>query len=113
MADFGLLIDYEYCCVCHTCEVACQREHGLDTDVWGIHVHQEGPWPIPGTKRYQYDCIPVPTELCDLCADRTSKGKLPTCVKHCQTGCMEYGRVEDLAKKLARKGKQVLFVPQQ
>ena len=51
--------------------------------------------------------------MCDLCAERTAKGKKPTCVKHCQAFCMEYGPVEELAQKMATaKTKQVLFVPQ-
>ena len=45
----------------------------------------------------------VPTDQCDLCADRVEKGKLPTCVKHCQAGCMQYGSVEELSKN-ARPG---------
>jgi serine/threonine protein kinase len=29
MARYGLLIDYEYCTGCHSCEVACQMEHAV------------------------------------------------------------------------------------
>ena len=29
MAREGLLIDYEFCTGCHTCEIACQMEHGF------------------------------------------------------------------------------------
>ena len=32
MADdkaYGLLINYEFCTGCHSCEVSCQMEHGL------------------------------------------------------------------------------------
>ena len=111
MALKGLLIDYEYCCGCHTCEVACEKEHGYAPGQWGIHLHSEGPWKIEGTNKTQYDIIPVPTDLCNLCAARTAKGKLPTCVQHCQTACISYGTVDELAKKLQDKTKQVLFVP--
>ena len=27
MAEYGLLIDYNYCTGCQSCEVACQQEH--------------------------------------------------------------------------------------
>ena len=37
------------------------------------------------------------------------KGKEPTCVHHCQAACMEYGKIEDLAKKLTDHPKQVLY----
>ena len=58
---------------------------------------------------YQYEFLPVRTALCDLCADRVAKGKEPTCVKHCQAGCMHYGSVEELSKKMTSK-KMALFV---
>ena len=37
-------------------------------------------------------------------------GKKPTCVSHCQAVVLEYGAVEDLAKKLDDKTKQCLYV---
>lgn len=53
----------------------------------------------------------MPTDLCDLCADRVAAGKEPTCVHHCQAFCMRFGRVEELAAELAGKPKQVLWAP--
>ena len=38
-----LAIDYEYCSGCHTCEIACQQEHGLAPDKFGIELKQIGP----------------------------------------------------------------------
>ena len=111
MTTYGILIDYDYCCGCHTCEVACQKEHGLSVGQWGIHLAQTGPFTIEGTKRKVFDFVPVPTELCDLCAERTAKGKLPTCVHHCQTGCMTYGTVEERAHAAEGSRKRALFVP--
>lgn len=95
----GLLIDYNYCTGCHTCEVACQMEHQLPPDRFGIELKQIGPDQIDD-RTWQYDFFPVPTDRCDLCADRVAKGKLPSCVKHCQAGCMYCGDVEDLAGKI-------------
>lgn len=107
-ATYGLLVDYEWCTGCHTCEVACQMEHGLPTDQWGIKISEVGIWEY-APKTWQYAYLPVPTDQCDLCADRVSKGKLPTCVHHCQAKCLSYGKLEDLAKELAKKPKQTLF----
>ena len=93
MADdkaYGLLINYEFCTGCHSCEVSCQMEHGLPVDRWGIKIQKIGPWQIDGDA-YQYDFVPVPTDQCDLCAERTAKGKKPLCVKHCQSLAMRYG----------------------
>ena len=44
MSRNGLLIDYEYCCGCHTCEVACQKEHDYPVEVWGMYLNQMGPY---------------------------------------------------------------------
>lgn len=107
MAVYGLLIDYEYCSGCHTCEIACQQEHRYDPKTLGIEVMTLGPTPL-GNNKWEYDNIPVPTAFCDHCKDRIEKGKIPTCVKHCQAGCMTFGEITDLAKKVDRE-KMVIF----
>lgn len=110
MARYGILIDYEFCTGCHTCEMACRQEHGLPSGQWGIKLTQIGPWQI-GEDKWQYTYIPVPTDLCTLCGRRLAKGKLPSCVQHCQAKVLSCGPVEELAERLADKPKQVLFVP--
>ena len=72
MAKKGLLINYDYCTGCHTCEVACKQEHGYPAGRWGIMVKDctretEG--------KVQVDFLPFPTDLCDLCARRTAGGR--------------------------------------
>ncbi len=113
--QYGLLIDYEYCSGCETCVVACKEEHDLPVGKWGIRVLDDGPWQkIDGDDAgncFNWNKIPVPTDLCDLCADRVAAGKEPTCVHHCQAFCMKFGSLEDLAKELAAKPKQVLWAP--
>ena len=42
---------------------------------------------------------------------RRAEGKLPACVHNCQSKVMEYGDVEELAKKLTEIKKCVLFAP--
>ncbi|MCL1846412.1 MAG: oxidoreductase [Coriobacteriia bacterium] len=112
MPKYGILIDYEFCSNCHTCEVICKEEHDIPLGKWGIKVFEVGPWPVNDDK-WQLTYVPVPTDLCDLCADRTAQGKLPACVHNCYTGSMEYGTIEDLSKRLGRKSRQVLFVPKE
>lgn len=109
--SYGLLINYEYCTGCHSCEVSCQMENALAEDRFGIKIQKVGPWNIEGDA-WQYDFVPVPTDQCDLCASRVAKGKDPLCVHHCQSAVMEYGTVEELAAKMSSLGsKSVLFVP--
>ena len=113
MATHGLLIDYEWCSGCQSCEVACKEEHNYPVGTWGIKVLEEGPGEIEdGTGVFNYNYIPVPTDLCDLCVARTDKGREPTCVHHCLANCMTYGTIEELAAKTATKTKQVLWIPQ-
>jgi anaerobic dimethyl sulfoxide reductase subunit B (iron-sulfur subunit) len=111
MSRHGILIDYDFCCGCHTCEIACQKEHDLPVGVWGIKVMELGPYHILEMDKYIYEYIPVPTELCDYCGKRQARGELPTCVKHCQTACMKYGPVEELVVDLKSKPKQLLICP--
>jgi Fe-S-cluster-containing dehydrogenase component len=107
--EFGLLIDYEYCTGCHTCEVACQQEHGWEAGLSGITVI-EVVERLPHDKAY-LAYIPFPTELCVLCAGRVKQGLRPACVQHCMAACMTYGRIEDLARQMAEKPRQVLWAP--
>ena len=93
MTKYGILIDYEWCTGCHSCEFACQMEHQYPVGQTGILVNEIGPWKIEE----------------DVCAARTEMGKLPTCVSHCQAKCMEYGTLEELSAKLTEKPKQAVF----
>lgn len=106
----GLLIDYEFCTGCQSCEIACKQEHGFGIGKWGIRVLDEGPWEID-EKTVNWNKIPTPTSLCDLCAERTAGGKLPTCVHHCLAGVMKFGPIDQLVEELDKKPNQVLFVP--
>lgn len=107
-SKYGILVDYAWCTGCHTCEMACQMEHGLPIGQSGVKVFQMGPWQIEGD-RWQYDYSPVFGDQCNLCAERRGKGKLPSCVKHCQANCMSFGTVEELSAKLSDHRKQALF----
>ncbi len=107
---YALLIDYEFCTGCHSCETACKVELGLPLGQYGIKIVQDGPRQLENGK-WEYTYLPIPTSLCNLCEDRVAMGKLPTCVHHCQAAVMEYGTVEELAAKMAGKSKMVMFTP--
>lgn len=109
-SNYGLLVDYKYCDNCHSCEVACQEIKDLAPGQYGIKVFEKGPWLKDEPQlddMYDWDYIPVPTSRCDLCAERLDAGKKPMCVKHCLTFCMEYGPMEDLAKRALELGEKV------
>jgi Fe-S-cluster-containing dehydrogenase component len=111
MSKLGLMIDYEYCTGCHSCEVACKNENNLPLGKWGIKLLELGPWEI-APKKWEWDYLPVPTSLCNLCVERVSKKEKPACVHHCLANVIEFGPVEELAVKMAKKGKKVnMFIP--
>lgn len=110
MPRYGLLIDYEFCTGCHTCEIACKEAHGLPPGQWGIKLCQIGPMPYAGDE-WAFDFIPVPTDLCDLCGERVQRGLQPACVRHCQAGVMKFGTVKELAQFMEIKPRTALFAP--
>jgi Fe-S-cluster-containing dehydrogenase component len=108
MARNGLLIEYEYCTGCHACEVACKQEHNFTGGMVGIRVDEivtEGPGKV------HIDYIPFTTRFCDLCAERTGRGEVPACVKHCQAAIMWHGPVTALTKLMEDKPRSVIFAP--
>jgi len=112
MEQYGLLVDYHYCTGCHTCEVVCKLDHALSEEQFGIKLAEIGPWQIDD-RTWQLLNMPIPTEQCDLCADRVAKGKMPSCVHNCQAACMEFGTISELSKKMQGKPRMALFVPNQ
>ena len=105
----GLMINYEYCTGCHSCEVACKQEHQYPVGRGGINLSEiitERP-----DQSLRIDYLPFPTLYCNLCPARTAKGELPSCVKHCQAACMYYGTLPQLAKLMEKRPRSVLFVP--
>ncbi len=115
MPHYGLLIDYEYCTGCRSCEVSCKEEHDFPVGVWGIRVHEDGPWQKCGDSdagfNFNWNHLPAPTDLCDLCTERIEAGREPICVHHCLAACMKFGTIEELAVELAKKPRQVLWAP--
>lgn len=109
MKKYGLLIDYDYCTGCHTCEIACKQEHNYPVGREGIKVF-EYIQELHSGKLY-ITHIPFPTELCNLCASRVNSGIAPACVKHCMADVMKFGPVDKLTAELKKKTRQVLWTP--
>ncbi len=102
MSYQGILVDVDFCTGCEACVLACQQEHAYSEKETGIVITKLGPLKF-GEKKWQYDFIPQFTDWCDLCEDRVAKGKVPTCVQHCQAQVIEVGDVADLAKRIERE----------
>ena len=111
MGKIGLMIDYEYCTGCQSCELACKNEHGFPLDKWGIKMMEFGPFEMEEGK-LEWNYLPFPTSYCDLCAERVKSGGIPTCALHCLANVIEWGPVDELLKKLEEKGSRtVIFLP--
>jgi len=109
MSKHGLLIHYEYCTGCHTCEVACQQEHDFPVGKCGVrvteHVYEARKKPVA------IDFIPFFTEWCDLCGKRQLHAEIPACVKHCQSFCLKFGTLDELVTNMKSISRSVLFSP--
>lgn len=113
----GILVNYEYCTGCHSCEVACKKYHNLPEGEFGIKVSEIGPYQyaseVRGTNKWEWTWLPGLTKVCDLCEERTAKNKMPMCVQHCQAWCMAYGELEDLIKKVDSKSRYAILTPKE
>lgn len=73
--DDGIVfIDKELCVGCKACVSAC-------------------PWGAP-----QWNSSTRKVEKCDYCLDRIDKGLKPACVTTCTTGCLQFGKVEEMTQ---------------
>ncbi|HSW39724.1 MAG TPA: oxidoreductase, partial [Acidobacteriota bacterium] len=84
--EYGLLIDYDYCTGCRSCEVACMQEYNHPPGIRGIKVFEVEQRLRDGGMYLTY--FPFPTESCILCPHLTGAGLPPACVKHCMAACM-------------------------
>lgn len=111
MSQNALLINYQYCSGCHSCELACRNALNLDTKAWGIKLTEVEPFEYR-ERQWEWIFCPVPTKLCDLCEGRVAEGRKPACVHHCLAACLEFGSLEEMAARAAEIGSRVsLFVP--
>jgi Fe-S-cluster-containing dehydrogenase component len=107
MPKYGLMIDYEFCVGCHTCELSCKQEYNRPPEEWGIRIMEIEP-EVSGGKEY---FILFPTDKCNLCGKRVAKGLQPACVQNCWAGVMKFGLIEQLSEDMKNKARTVLWVP--
>ena len=81
--QMGLVANLELCMGCFACEIACKQERNLPEGEKGIKVVTLGPYEIKG--ELAMDFIPMATEKCDLCSNRTADGERPFCAQICPT----------------------------
>lgn len=106
-SNLGMLIDYNYCTGCHSCEVSCKQRFDLPTGEFGIKLAQNGPW--QHGEKWEWNYVPIPTEYCDMCVDRLEAGKTALCAQHCQALVITVGPLKDLIKEMDDSKKMVLY----
>lgn len=105
-----MLINYGFCTGCHSCEVSCRKLKQLPLDEWGIQVRQIGPDKLGG--QWEFDYVPVPSRLCDLCAGRRDAGDKALCELHCLANVIEILPAEEAAARMVELGsKTAVFIP--
>ena len=102
---YGMLIDYGNCTNCGTCMIACRKEKGLSLEEWVITVNEIGPAKLGGS--WEWDYVPTPSRLCDLCAGRMAEGKLPSCQHHCLAKVIEVLPLEEIPARMEEIGTKV------
>ena len=50
----GILVNYEYCTGCHSCEVACRNARGLAAGEFGIKLAEGGTLPLRDAHRRRH-----------------------------------------------------------
>lgn len=109
---YGMIVNYGYCSGCRSCEVSCRKEKGLSLEEWGIKVNDMGLEKQGGA--WEWDYLPAPSGLCDMCEGRIEDGKKPLCQLHCLANVIEVVPVGEIGAKLAETsakfGKTVAYV---
>lgn len=108
MSEYAMLIDYEYCTGCRSCEVACKQEYKRPAGKTGgveviefIHTL--------ANDRLLITYIPHFTRICVFCAGRVKQGLEPACVKHCMANCLTFGKIKDLQAMIPEKRKAIVW----
>ena len=91
MNDIWLFVDLDRCMGCQSCEVACQAEHNIH----GIEVI------TIGAKKGTY--MPVFTDDCHKCKNRTIKGLKPVCISACPFNARYVLNEQELQSKIDNK----------
>ncbi|MDR0500474.1 MAG: hypothetical protein LBG97_04420 [Coriobacteriales bacterium] len=110
----SILVNYEYCTGCRSCELACRNELGLTAGQSGIVITEVGPIEFNADiglagEPYDWVYMPVLTRACNLCETRSQQGKLPSCVQSCQAWCMYFGEPQKLVTKIDGKTRWALL----
>jgi molybdopterin-containing oxidoreductase family iron-sulfur binding subunit len=108
MTQPTILINLERCTGCWTCSLACKVGNKLAEDEWWQHVRTlgsgtgidepAGTWPD-----LHMSWMPIHTQDCTLCGERTEQGLEPFCTYNCPTKAMTFGDLEDPQSSISKR----------
>jgi molybdopterin-containing oxidoreductase family iron-sulfur binding subunit len=107
MSQPTILVNLSRCTGCWTCSLACKVAYGLAEDEWWQHVRTiggggidepAGTWPDLWMK-----WMPVYTQDCTLCGERTEEGLEPYCVHNCPTKALTFGDLDDASSPVSKR----------
>lgn len=103
MTEYGMLIDYEWCTGCHSCETACQMEHHLPVGQFGIKLNEIGPFEYAPTAGSCPTCRCPPTCATSAPSGRRRASCLPasTTARH---SVLRWARSTSWPKRSRRRG---------
>jgi Fe-S-cluster-containing dehydrogenase component len=105
---YGMLIDYEYCTGCKTCEIACRQEYQRPAEkLEGVQVHEFKHTLSNG--RLYITNMPFFTKACIFCAGRVKQGLEPACAQHCMANVLKFGEIDELQGQLPEKRKAIIW----
>jgi len=108
MSKPAILVNLKRCTGCWTCSLACKVGNELAEDEWWQYVktigagsgidEPAGTWPDLFMK-----WMPIYTQDCILCSERTAEGKEPYCTYNCPTKALTYGDLDDPSSAVSQK----------
>lgn len=123
MSKKTILVNLNRCTGCWTCSMACKVAHDLPEDTWWQYIRTvgedkidepAGEWP-----NLTLSWLPIFTQSCIMCPDRTKDGLDPYCVYNCPTKALTYGDldepdnpVEEKEAYLKEKGFREYVIPE-
>lgn len=108
MSKMGFLVDVTNCIGCHTCEVACKNANNYLLDCGFRTVESFAGGQYPDVFMYHVSHVKAEGKVapkigevrnCDFCARLRELGEQPACVAACPMRVIEFGDVDELAKK--------------
>ena len=106
----AILTNLRLCFGCWTCSLGCQQGKKLADDKWIMRINTvgsesgkmdepAGSWADPSSLKMSW--VPVAFPTCNLCKERTDRGKEPYCTYNCPSLARIYGDLDDPTSKIS------------